>query len=107
MTSTEYYLDGDPAKQHDFFGIVLLERMGNTIKLVALNELQLDYTIVANYVESLHKKYHLKKIFLDQTGMGNVFIDMLKAKNLLVEGITLSNPKRVEIIETVIRLMQE
>jgi len=107
MTSIEYYLAGDPAKQHDYFGIVLLERIGNTIKLVALKELQLDYNIVANYVESLHKKYHLRKMFLDQTGMGNVFIDMLKAKNLSVEGITLSNPKKVEIIETVIRLMQE
>ncbi len=103
----EYYLAGDPAKQHDFFGIVLLQRINDSIKLIALKELRLDYTVVANYIESLSKKYQVRMIFLDQTGVGNVFLDMLKAKGLTVEGITLSNPKKVEIIETVIRLMQE
>jgi hypothetical protein len=103
----EYYLAGDPAKSHDYFGIVLLERIDDTIRLAALKQLQLDYTIVAEYIALLRKRYHFRRIFLDQTGIGTVFIDMLKAKGLLVEGITLSNPKKVEIVETVIRLMQE
>lgn len=102
-----YYLAGDPAKQHDYFAMVVLERINNSIKLVAYRELQLDYTIVANYIESLNKKYRFYKIFIDETGIGNVFIDMLKSKGLNVEGIKLSNSKKVEIIETVIRLMQE
>ena len=105
MSEKEYYLAGDPAKSHDYFGIVVLERKGDVIRLVALKELQLDYTIVANYTMVLNDKYHFVKIFMDKTGIGNVFIDMLK--DMLVEGITLSNPKKVEIIETVIRLMQE
>jgi len=106
-TMREYYLAGDPAKQHDFFGIVVLERIDKNIKLIAHKELQFDYNIVANYIQTLHKKYHFRSIFLDQTGIGNVFVDMLKSKNHNVRGITLSNPKKVEIMEYVVRLMQE
>jgi hypothetical protein len=107
MSETEYFLGADPAKSHDYFGIVVLQRIDKIIRLVALKELKLDYTVVADYIETLNAKYHFRKIFLDQTGAGNVFVDMLKHKGFSVEGITLSNPKKVEIIETVIRLMQE
>ena len=103
-----FYLACDPAKEHDYFGIALLERINEkSIRLTALKERQLDYAEVAKYIESLYKKYQVRKIFLDQTGIGNVFIDMLKQKHLLVEGVKLSNPKKVEIIETVVRLIQE
>ncbi len=107
MAKIEYYLAGDPAKQHDYFGIVVLKREDKNIILKAHNELQLDYNIVANYIEALNRRYKFIKIFLDETGVGAVFLDMLNAKKLKVEGITLSNPKKIEILETTIRLQHE
>jgi len=103
----EYYLAGDPAKKRDFFGIVILERDGNIIKLKATKEIQMDYSIVADYIGMLYKKYNIQKVFLDLTGAGNVFFDMLTVKKLKVHGITLSNPMKVQILETTIRLQQE
>lgn len=62
---------------------------------------------MADRIEALYQKYDVRTIFLDQTGIGNVFIDMLKAKDLMVEVIELSNPMKVQIIETVVRLGDE
>lgn len=103
----EYYLSLDPAKEHDYFGIVVLERIGDTIKLRATKRLQLDYTLARDYILSLHRKYDFRKVFCDQTGIGNVILDVLREVGLPIEGITLSNPAKVEIIETTIRLFQE
>ena len=47
MPETQYFLGGDPAKSHDYFGIVVLQLIDKTIKLVALKEVQLDHNIVA------------------------------------------------------------
>ena len=107
MGKKEYYLGGDPAKLKDFFGLVVLERQDNKIRLEAQKEIQCDYNIVANYIQALHSKYKFRKIFMDNTGVGVAFVDMLTGKKLPVEPITLSNPMKVEIVESVIRLQQE
>ncbi len=62
---------------------------------------------MANYIQALHAKYKFRKIFMDNTGVGVAFVDMLTGKKLPVEPITLSNPMKVEIVESVIRLQQE
>lgn len=103
----EYYIGIDPAKTHDFLGIVVLAKEGNEIKLIAMKELQLDYTIAADYIESLYNKYHTRFIFCDETGIGKVFVDMLRAKHLKTEGIILTNSSKVQIIENAVKLMQQ
>lgn len=107
MGDVEYYLAGDPAKSHDFFGIVILERKGKIVRLMGTKELKMDYHIVANYIAAKHRKHEFRKIFMDETGVGAAFVDMLKGRHLPVEGFKLTNPKKIEIVETVIRLGDE
>ena len=107
MGYIEYYLAGDPAKQHDYFGLVILERDNKNIRLKAWKELQMDYNIVTEYIVALYKKYRIKKIFLDLTGVGLVLHDMFKGRNLNTGGMILTNAMKMLVLENTIRLYNE
>ena len=63
---------------------------------------KVDWPLQKQRIEALSMRYGNAVVYLDATGLGDPIYDDLKARNVNVEGVKMSLPKKVELIQKLI-----
>jgi len=109
VPSGEYYAGVDFGKLEDYSVITILKQENDTLKLVYLHEFPqgTPYSSVIGHVVRDNKKFELRKILVDQTGVGEPVLEELKAQQVQnVEGLTFTVKTKEELL-TSLRLAME
>ncbi len=101
----------DLGQKRDFSVIAVVLKQGQEVSLVYLKRFRLgtEYGSVMGYLRLLNEKLRdLRRILIDQTGVGAVFVeDVVKAGLKNARGIMLSMPKKLEIMTYLKQLMED
>lgn len=97
-----YYIGVDLGKHQDYSVVVVIQRDGETLKVVHVKRFDLGtpYASVIGYIKSICDRWRIiYKVCVDQTGVGEYIVeDMEKSGIPSVEGILLSLPTKEEIM---------
>lgn len=94
----------------DHSAIAVVQKGRSEVFLAHLKEFQLgsEYGSVLGYLMRLNKKLGLRRILIDQTGVGEVFVEeAIKSGLKNASGIMLSLPRKQEILVYLKKLMQD
>jgi len=82
-----YYIGIDLGMKHDHTAIALIEKTGDQLRLIHMKRPRLngEYSDVLDYVKKLDKKFPIRAVYFDQTGVGEVFVQ--NAQKLHVQNI--------------------
>lgn len=101
IPSGEYYAGVDFGKLQDYSVVAVLKREGNQLKLVYLMEFPIGtpYTTVIGHVIRADKKFRLRKVLVDQTGVGEPVLEELKEQGMQnVEGLVFTVRTKEELL---------
>ena len=105
----EYYAGVDFGKLEDCSVIVVLRREGDLLRLVYLYEFSLGtpYSNVIGHLVRADQKFQFRRVFVDQTGVGEPVLEELKAQGIRnVEGLTFTVKTKEELL-TCLKLAME
>jgi len=107
-----FYAAGvDLGQKHDYSVIAVVQKRGNDVYLVYLKQFPLGtpYGSVQGYLRLLSERLgDLRRILIDQTGVGEVFVDEAVKEGLKnARGIVLSLPKKMEVMSYLRHLMED
>jgi len=105
----EYYAGVDFGKLEDYSVIAILRREGDQLKLIYLYEFSLGtpYSSVIGHLVRANQRFQFRKVFVDQTGVGEPVIEELKAQGIQkVEGLTFTVKTKEELL-TCLKLAME
>ena len=98
----DFYIGCDLGQKRDPSVIAVVEKRHQVVSLVHLKKFRLDtpYASVMGYLKLLSEGLQsARRIFIDQTGVGQVFVDMIVKSGLKnVKGITLTLPEKQQIM---------
>jgi phage FluMu gp28-like protein len=109
----DYWAGLDLGKKHDYSVLSVVRKDGDILRLVGLKIFPLgtDYTgsagiigfasVVAQRLRTIHK------ILIDQTGVGESFVEEAKRSLPNVEGVVLSAPQKTDIMNFLKVMMQQ
>jgi phage FluMu gp28-like protein len=101
----------DPGQKVDHSAVALVDKHDKEFDLVLLKKFPLgtEYGSVVGYLKLLSQNLHdLRRIMIDQTGVGETFIEMVRNAGLKnVVGIELSQPKKQDVMTFLKYCMQE
>jgi phage FluMu gp28-like protein len=95
-----YFIGTDFGKHADHSAIAILEKVGEDLRLVYLNELPLEtsYTSVIGMVRRLHEAYAFAAGCLDKTGVGEGPYEEIKGFMRGMEGVTLTAQAKEDLM---------
>lgn len=100
----------DLGQKHDFSVVAVVEKKNSEAFLVHLKRFPLgsEYQSVLGYLKLLNAKLtDLRRILIDQTGVGEVFVEeAIKSGLKNAQGIALSGPKKQDVLVYLKQLMQ-
>ncbi len=99
--SKVYYVGVDLGQKQDFTVVALVERTRSKLKLIRDKRFPLgtQYQTVRDYLKKLDKKFAIRGIYIDQTGVGEVFVEDAQLQGLPnVKGVILSQPEKQNIM---------
>jgi len=104
----EYYCGCDFGKSEDYSVITILKREDKILKLVFLKEFPLGtpYSNVIGYLVNADRKFHFRKVLVDETGLGTPILEELKAQGVPAEGLTFTVKAKEELL-TCLKLAME
>ena len=97
----EFYIGIDLGKKQDYSVIAVTEERGEKLKLIHLHRFNLEtpYSTVIGYTKTLCNNYkQIRRVLVDQTGLGEYIVEDMKASKIPVEGVTLTITKKEEIL---------
>jgi phage FluMu gp28-like protein len=98
----DFYIGCDLGQKRDPSVIVVVEKGDHEVRVVHLKKFRLDtpYGSVMGYLKLLSESLQsVRRIFIDQTGVGQVFVDMVVKSGLKnVKGITLTLPEKQQVM---------
>lgn len=109
-SQTSYHAGVDLGMKKDHSAVVVVQKGGLDVFLVHLKEFRLgsEYGSVLGYLTRLNNKLNLRRILIDQTGVGEVFVEEAVKSGLKnASGVMLSLPKKQEIMVYLKKLMQD
>lgn len=109
IPSGEYYAGVDFGKLEDYSVIAILRREGDMLKLIYLHEFSLGtpYSNVIGHLVRANQKFQFRRVFVDQTGVGEPVLEELKAQGIQnVEGLTFTVKTKEELL-TCLKLAME
>ena len=111
MPVSFYAVGVDLGKKHDFSAIAVVAKTGQDVELVHLKRFELgtSYGSVMGYLKLLCDRLgDLRRILIDQTGLGEVFVDeAVRAGLKNARGIMLTLPKKQEVMSYLKHMMQD
>jgi len=105
-----FFLGADPGKKHDHSAVAVLRKDEDSLRLKLMKQFKLGtpYVSVIGYIKLLCDRLkHVVKICVDQTGSEYFVEDVQRVIGPVVEGVTLSQPKKQEVMGVLKSLMQE
>jgi phage FluMu gp28-like protein len=109
-SQANYWLGVDLGKKHDNTVIAVIRTDEDAMRLVGLKIFPLgtEYTAIAGYLHVLTEKLRtIQRILIDQTGVGESFLDEAKKSLPNVEGIVLSQLVKQDVLNYLKLLMQQ
>lgn len=108
----KFYVAGvDIGQKHDHSAIAVVDRRDQEFYLVLLKQFPLgtEYGSVIGFLKLLNNNLHdLRRIMIDQTGMGEAFLETtVKAGLTNARGILLSQPKKQDVMTYLKECMQD
>jgi phage FluMu gp28-like protein len=96
-----FYVGVDLGQKQDYTIVVLVEKVKGIIKLRKVKRFPLgtEYQTILDYLKKLEKKFSIRGLYIDQTGVGEVFVENAKKQGLLnVNGMILSQPTKQNLM---------
>lgn len=100
----------DLGKKQDATVIALVKRTLEALRLLGLKifPLETDYTAIIGYLHVLTSKIRtVHKVLIDQTGVGESFLDEAKKSVPNIDGLILSQPAKQDVMNYLKLMMQE
>jgi len=96
----EYYAGCDFGKLQDYSVVTVVRRGGDLLQLVYLYEFPLDtpYTVVIGHLVRANQKFRLRKVQIDQTGVGEPVLEELSNQEVPAEGLTFTVKTKEELL---------
>ncbi len=111
MPEGDYYVGVDLGQKRDHSVVCLIRKNSDkSIDLVNLRQFKLgtEYGSVLGWLKLLSKKAPIRRILIDQTGVGEVFVEeAIRAGHKNAQGIMLSLPSKQQVAVYLKQLMQE
>ncbi len=104
------YVGGlDLGKLQDHSVLVVLQKTSETLKLVYLRQFPLEtpYTEVIATAARMNQQFHLQKLLVDQTGIGEPILEALNEQGLPAEGETLTQDIKAELLTNLKLTMEQ
>jgi phage terminase large subunit-like protein len=104
-----YYAGLDLGKLQDYSALVVVQKTEDHQKVVYTHQfpLQTPYTEVINYTLAANHKFQFKKLYTDQTGLGEPILESIQNAGVkTAEGITLTQDTKTELL-THLKLIME
>lgn len=105
-----FFAGVDLGKKQDPTAIALILRTLEALKLLGMKifPLETDYTAIIGYLHVLTSKIRMvHKVLIDQTGVGESFLDEAKKSVPNVEGLVLTMPVKQDVMNYLKLMMQE
>lgn len=106
----EFYIGVDFGKKVDYSAVAVIQKEGDVLKLIHMHRFPLEtaYASVIGYVKTLSDRYQtVRGCVADQTGVGEYIVeDMVRAGITGTTGVTLTLPKKQEILGILKQKMQ-
>ncbi len=109
IPKAEYYAGLDLGKLQDYSAIAIIQKTNEVLKLVYTHQFPLEtpYTEVIATTNRIHQQFHLQKLLIDQTGIGEPILEALKEQNIPAEGATLTQDTKTELLTHLKLIMQQ
>jgi len=104
------YAGVDFGKLQDYSVITVLRREGDILKLVYLYQFPLEtpYTQVIGHLVRAHQKLKFRKVFVDQTGVGEPVLEEIRNQGLInVEGLKFTVQTKEELLSNLKIAMEQ
>lgn len=106
-----FYCAGvDLGQKRDFSVIAVVRKTGQELELVYLKQFHLgtEYGSVLGYLRLLNERLDLRRILIDQTGVGEMFVeDVVRGGLKNARGIMLMGPRKQEVMIYLKQLMED
>jgi phage FluMu gp28-like protein len=106
----DYFVGVDLGKKQDPTVIALLKKTLEALRLLGLKvfPLETDYTAIIGYLHVLTSKIQtVHKVLIDQTGVGESFLDEAKKSIPNIDGQILSQPAKQDVMNYLKLTMQQ
>ena len=106
----DYYAGVDFGKLQDYSVITVLKREGDILKLVYLYQFPLEtpYTQVIGHLVRAHQKFKFRKVFVDQTGVGEPVLEEIRNQGLSnVEGLKFTVQTKEDLLSNLKIAMEQ
>lgn len=72
-----FYVGVDLGQKQDYTVVVLVEKVNGVIKLRKVKRFPLgtEYQTILDHLKTLEKKFNIRGLYIDQTGVGEVFVE--------------------------------
>ena len=105
-----YYIGIDLGMKTDYTVICMVEKTNNKLKLIHVKRPRLngEYSDVLDYVKKLEHKFKVNAVYVDQTGVGEVFVQ--NARKLGVQGLNgvmMTQQKKMDLMTNLKQVMQQ
>jgi len=106
----DYYAGADFGKLQDYSVITVLKREGEILKLIYLYQFPLEttYTNVIGHLVRANQKLKFRKVFVDQTGVGEPVLEEIRSQGLgNVEGLKFTVQTKEELLSNLKIAMEQ
>ena len=100
----------DVARRRDLWVAVVLEKVGDVLWIREMREERdIRFSEQLAIVAELSSRYRPVRIAVDQTGMGEMFVEQLQDRlgSTLVEGVLMTNPRRLSVATALLEAAQD
>lgn len=105
----DYFAGLDLGKLQDHSALAVVQLENENLKLVYKHEFLLEtaYTEVIATAVRANQQFHLKRLLVDQSGIGEPILEQLQNQNVNAEGKTLSQDAKAEILTNLKLTMEQ
>lgn len=109
IPKAQYFAGLDLGKLQDHSALIIIQKENDTLKLVYKHEfpLETNYTEVISTTNRANQQFHLQKLLVDQSGIGEPILEQLQQQGITVEGETLSQDTKAEILTNLKLTMEQ
>jgi len=110
IPKAEYFAGLDLGKLQDHSAIAIVQKGADTLKLVYKHEFPLNtsYTEVIATTARANQQFHLQKLLIDQSGIGEPILEALREQGIQnAEGATLTQDTKTEILTNLKLTMEQ
>ena len=110
MSDSRFFAGCDVGQKRDHSAVAVVEKQDQLVYLVHMRRFRLgtEFSSVIGYLKLLDERLRiLRRVLIDQTGVGGMFVEEARKLVKKAEGVTLSLPRKQEIMVYLKKVMQE